>query len=227
MRTLPLIPIALAWLLGAPVCAGAVELAQGGARYVLPLTSLKEIRFRTTMRQQYDFSCGSAAVATLLSHHYGYRVTEQQVFAAMYLHGEQQKIRKEGFSLLDVQRFLAGIGFQADGFELPLDKLVQARLPAIVLVAEKGYSHFVVIKGVADGRVLIGDPANGTRALPRPAFEAIWRNKLLFVIHDHAGAVRFNSEDDWRAAPSAPVAQAINRAGLDTLTLAKRGPGDF
>ncbi len=48
------------------------------------VTSLKEARFRTTMRQQYDFSCGSAAVATLLTYHYGHPITEQQIFTAMF-----------------------------------------------------------------------------------------------------------------------------------------------
>lgn len=47
--------------------------------------------------------------------------------------------------------------FQADGFELPFFKLLEFSLPAIVLIDEKGYRHFVVIKGRRDGRILIGD----------------------------------------------------------------------
>jgi uncharacterized protein len=226
MRPPLLIAAAVSLLCLAPQVR-AVDLAPAGARFVVPLTSLKEIRFRSTLRQKYDFSCGSAAVATLLSHHYAHPVTEQQVFAQMYQHGDQQKIRKEGFSLLDIQRYLAGEGFKADGFELPLQKLLEAKLPAIVLIAEKGYHHFVVVKGMAGGRVLIGDPSSGTRALSVSRFEAIWVNKLLFVIHDTATTPRFNAVADWRAAPAAPLAQGINRAGLDALTLPKLGPGDF
>ncbi|MDV7389798.1 hypothetical protein RZS08_00535, partial [Arthrospira platensis SPKY1] len=45
----------------------------GGAVSV-PTVSLKGARFIATLRQQYDFSCGSAAVATLLTHHYGWQV---------------------------------------------------------------------------------------------------------------------------------------------------------
>jgi predicted double-glycine peptidase len=208
--------------------AAAIEVPViAGARFTVPLTSLKEIRFKTTLRQQYDFSCGSAAVATLLTHHYGHPVSEQFVFEQMFLRGDQGKIRKEGFSLLDIKRFLAGRGFKADGFELPLQKLIDARLPAIVLVSDKGYHHFVVVKGMADGRVLIGDPAGGTRSLARAAFEAIWSSKLLFVIHDYPGAVRFNDLADWRAAPAAPLANGINRDGLSGVTMPKHGPGDF
>jgi predicted double-glycine peptidase len=201
--------------------------AIGGSRFTVPVASIKQIRFQTTLRQQYDFSCGSAAVATLLTHHYARAVSEAFVFEQMYAHGDQPRIRREGFSLLDIKRFLAAEGFSADGFQLPLQKLVDAKLPAIVLVAEKGYHHFVVIKGAADGRILIGDPASGTRSLTRAAFEEIWSNKLLFVIHGAAQTPAFNRLADWRAAPHAPLEAGINRDGIGLLTLPKFGPGDY
>jgi predicted double-glycine peptidase len=215
-------------LLGAAVPAMALDMATpGGLRLSMPVASIKAIRFSTTLRQQYDFSCGSAAVATLLSHHYGRATTEQQVFEHMFLQGDQARIRREGFSLLDMQRFLSAQGLRADGFKLPLQALFEARLPAIVLVAEQGYQHFVVIKGMADGRLLLGDPARGTRAVSLAQFDSIWNNKLLFVIHDYAGAVRFNAQDDWRAAPAAPLAQVLSRPSLGDITMAKHGPGYF
>ncbi len=225
MRCLVLCAVALACWPGSS--AEAVELALGGARFTIAASSLKEIRFRSTLRQQYDFSCGSAALATLLTHHYGQRVSEAEVFEAMYVRGDQHKIRKEGFSMLDMQRYLAARGMRADGFRLPLQKLVDARLPAIVLVTDKGYSHFVVVKGVADGRVLLGDPSSGARAMTRAAFDAIWPGKLLFVIHGHTGQPGFNALADWRAAPAAPLAAAVGRDAMATLTLSKHGPGDF
>jgi predicted double-glycine peptidase len=199
----------------------------GGGRFTVPVASMKEIKFEATLRQQYDFSCGSAAVATLLTHHYGRPVSEQFVFERMFARGDQLKIRKEGFSLLDMKRFLATQGYSADGFQLPLQKLIDAQLPAIVLVAEKGYHHFVVVKGAADGRILVGDPASGTRALTRAAFEQVWSNKLLFVIHGSKEAPAFNRAADWRAAPAAPLASGVNRDGMGGVTIPKNGPGDF
>lgn len=198
-----------------------------GGIYTLHLTSLKEARFRNTIRQKYDFSCGSAAVATLLTYQYGYPMTEQRAFAQMYAHGNRAKINKEGFSLLDIKRFLAANGFDADGFEVPLDKLRQEHLPAIVLINERGYHHFVVIKGLRDGRVLIGDPALGTRSIPRRQFEAAWTTRLIFVIHNRRALAVFNSPDDWRVAPMAPLGLAIDRRGLDNVVMPRRGPGDI
>src|SRR3546814_1255924 len=74
--------------------------------YAIHVTSLKEARFKTTVPQQRDFSCGSAAVATLLTYQYGQPVTEAEVFRYMYDHGDQARIRKEGFSLLDIRGYL-------------------------------------------------------------------------------------------------------------------------
>ena len=125
-----------------------VAIAQDGT-YRMRVTSLKEARFATTLRQQYDFSCGSAALATLLTFHYGKPTSEQTIFSQMFQTGDRAKISKQGFSLLDMKRYLSAHGYSADGFEQPVERLAQERLPAIVLLSERGYRHFVVVKGLA------------------------------------------------------------------------------
>jgi predicted double-glycine peptidase len=227
MKTLAIVVMAGAAACGA-VLAGAAELPGiGGGSYALPVTSLKEARFRSTVRQKDDFSCGSAALATLLSYHYDKPVTEQQVFAAMYASGDQQKIRREGFSLLDMKRYLAQQGFIADGYLQPLQKLAEAKLPAIVRIVENGYLHFVVIKGIEPERVLLGDPSGGTRAMRRADFEAMRPDRLLFVIHNWPGQPHFNQQADWGVAPRAPLGEAINRSSLANITLFKNGSGNY
>jgi uncharacterized protein len=198
-----------------------------GHTYVLHIATLKELKYRNTIHQKYDFSCGSAAVATLLTYQYDYPVNEQVVFEQMYAHGDRQKINKEGFSLLDIKLYLASIGFDADGFHASLDQLQKANLPAIVLIEDRGYHHFVVVKGVRYGRVLVGDPARGTRAIPLDHFNQLWKNGLLFVIHNRREFAHFNSDSDWRTAPIAPLGIGIDRRGLDTITMSKYGPGDI
>ena len=220
-------PLVLLLALALAPPAPAVELVGlSSGSYSVPVTSIKERRTMHTILQQTDFSCGSAAVATLLTHHYGFPVSEQAVFAAMYAQGDQAKIRKMGFSMLDMKQFLERQGFQADGFEKPLDALATARLPAIVLLRENGYNHFVVVKGLRAGRVLIGDPAKGLVALARGQFEAMWFNRLLFVIHNRTSAARFDADADWSALPQAPLA-ATAATQLRAIELPKLGPGDF
>lgn len=199
----------------------------GFGSYSIPVTSIKEARFKATLRQHYDFSCGSAALATLLTHHYGHTVNEESVFEAMFAAGNHEKIRKEGFSLLDMKKYLNKQGYEADGFELPLRSLLDAKLPAIVLVTDKGYQHFVVVKGLKDGRILLGDPAGGTRAMSVAAFESIWSNKVLFVIHSQRENARFNLATDWELTPRAPVRVGWGQSGSGFMALDKFNPGDF
>lgn len=204
----------------------AADMLTAGGSYQLPLTGMRSAKVRSTVIQKLDFSCGSAAIATLLTYQYGYAVTEQSVFEEMFSQGDQQAIRQHGFSLLDMKKYLAQHGFEADGFEQTLDKLLVAKLPAIVLVNDKGYNHFVVVKGLRDGRVLISDPASGTRAMPRDAFEAIWKTRLLFVVHNQTRRAMFDDPVSWQAAQHAPIGSA-NGDQLRTIALQRLSPGDF
>lgn len=223
----PIAALFCALMLPVRADAQSMQLRSPAGDFNVPVTSLKQARFKTVVRQQYDFSCGSAAVATLLTHQFGQPVTEADVFAHMYSRGDKPKIRREGFSLLDLRRYLRSRGLHADGFELPLDKLLQEGLPAIVLINERGYRHFVVVKGMRNGRVLVGDPAMGIRMVPRDVFETIWTNGVLFVVHNRRDLARFNDARDWRVAPMGPLELSIQRSGLQTTVIPRRGAGDI
>jgi predicted double-glycine peptidase len=188
-----------------------------GGNLTVTTVSLKQARFISTLRQQFDFSCGSAAVATLLSHHYGWKVDEATVFQAMFERGNRDKIRQEGFSMLDMK----------DGVEASLDELAKANVPAIALINESGYAHFVVVKGLRPGEVLIGDPAAGTRVIPRSDFERFWMNNILLVVNNRVELARFNQEVDWRVRPKAPIRTGLNESGFDMQLLQPRSLADF
>ena len=194
----------------------------------IPVISSHEARFRYTIKQERDYSCGSAAVATLLTYHYRFPVNEHDVFNFMYQNGDQQQIRRYGFSLLDMKYYLEAKGFKADGFRLPLDELAKIGVPAITLINDDGYNHFVVIKGIAPKYVLLGDPARGTRAMSRSRFEKIW-NGLAFVIRNKrdVASAYFNREEEWRVAGRAPLNTVLPRQGIAGLFLSLPGPYEF
>ncbi len=89
--------------------------------------TLRELRlmraFSRVWHQQYDFSCGSAALATLITFQYDRPIDETTVFKEMYAVGDQNEIRSKSFSLLDMKRFLESRGYTADGVRSPLDTL--------------------------------------------------------------------------------------------------------
>jgi predicted double-glycine peptidase len=179
------------------------------------VVSYRDLPFRTVVRQQYDFSCGSAALATLLRHHYGRDVTEREVFEAMFSTGDQAQIRRVGFSLLDMKRYLETYGIRGDGYRLTLDALAESHSPAVVLVNHDGYRHFVVFKGVDETRVLVGDPALGLKIYSRETFQAMW-NGVAFMIRDASD--RFNQDGEWRPWASAPIQAAMPPSSLASLT---------
>jgi len=215
-----------------PVLGSAGEVILNGlptmnsGAYTVRVLSLREAKFRRTIGQQYDFSCGSAALATLLAYHYGDQVTETQVFQYMYEQGNQAKIQREGFSLLDIKRYLEAHGYNADGFETSLDKLAEVGVPAIVLISDNGYNHFVVVKGILDGRVLIGDPSMGARIIRRSEFERLWTNKIVFVITSKRDLATFNANAEWSTG-IAPLGTAISRDGLSSTMIFLRGVNEF
>jgi uncharacterized protein len=189
----------------------------------------EENLFRTTVRQRYDFSCGSAAVATLLTHHYNAPTTEDHAMYFMYQRGEQQKIQNEGFSMLDMKDYLEARGFQADGYEINVDQfaqLVSEAVPFIALINENGYNHFVVVKGAAGAHVLLGDPSRGTRIMPRKKFETVWSARVAFLIHSHKEVAKFNVKEHWRIVPVF-LTEGLPRESLAAVTLLRSGPNDF
>jgi len=191
-----------------------MALVNGGARYALGVVTLRDIPFRTIIRQRYDYSCGSAALATLLHYHFGEPVGEAEVFQAMYAAGDQERIRQVGFSLLDMKHYLAGRGYQADGYRVSLDQLENARTPGVTVIQLNGYRHFVVIKGVRKGRVLVGDPAAGLRTYSRGDFAKIWTG-VVFAIHDASAATAaFNRREEWRPWAAAPLGEPLGESSL-------------
>lgn len=204
----------MAWMCAGPVGAEVI-LSNGPAPSRLSVVSYRDIPFRTVVRQRYDFSCGSAALATLLRYHYDRDIGEEQVFRAMYAAGDQDVIRRVGFSLLDMKQFLEASGYQADGFRLSLSDLEAMNRPAIVMIDTAGYKHFVVFKGDDAGRVLVGDPALGLKIYTREQFTAMW-NGVAFVLREPAD--RFNLAAEWAPWNRSRPGQALPDYSLAELT---------
>jgi predicted double-glycine peptidase len=224
MRVLASAALMAAVAVCAPAHAGSVRIDTAGGSFAVAVTSMYEARWGPVVRQKYDFSCGSAAVATLLTYHYGRPTDEETVFQAMFEAGDQQKIRAHGFSLLDMKLYLDAQGLRSDGFRLSLETLAKIGVPGITLLDVGGYRHFVVVKGVERGRVLVGDPARGVRAFPIERFEAMWNGAFLAARRDFETARKhFNQDQEWLAMPAAPSDMALSRESLARLTIYSPG----
>lgn len=213
-----------ALLLANPADAQVRTHGEGGGSYSVSVMSWRDIPFRTVVRQQYDYSCGSAAVATLLRFHYGTHVTESEIFQSMFARGDQPRIQEVGFSMLDMRTYLEQRGFTADGLRLSLDRLATLDVPAIALITPANYRHFVVIKGVTDTHVLVGDPTFGLLTYTRADFEAVWNGVVLAIRRTPEGmdAPVYNAENEWQPWSRAPLGAAQGPVSSASLFLSTR-----
>jgi uncharacterized protein len=142
-----------------------------------------ENQFRGIVRQAYDYSCGSAALTTVLNGHAGLNLTEQQTMEGLLRFGEYERIiERRSFSLLDMKRFVTALGYESNGYRGEFADLIKQTQPAIVPIHYAGFKHFVVFKAYKDGRVYVADPALGNISFDESRFKEIWENNTLFLI---------------------------------------------
>ena len=200
--------------LGSLVAGGVAQadgtwFASSGSGFNVEVRSMQELRFLETVRQGFDFSCGSAALATLLSFHYDRPTTEFQVFEKMWESGDQKKIRTDGFSMLDMKRYLEREGMRADGFKIPASRIAKVGVAGLILLANMETPHFVVVIGATEDEVLLSDPARGIWNMSIDEVERLW-NGVFFVVRQEASLARsnFNDSDSWKSRLWSPVDDA-------------------
>ncbi len=138
--------------------------------------TVMELRNLHVVKQKLDYSCGAAALATLMRNYFGEDTSEKEILALLDIRikdlPEKEKKRKKenGFSLLDLKAVANLKGYQAAGFRLTLDQLRKLNTPVIVFVKPLGYHHFAVLRGVAGDRVFLADPTRGNLRLNSARF---------------------------------------------------------
>lgn len=160
-------------------------LAQGAA----PVRSLLELRREQVIVQQWDVSCGAAALATLLTFQHGHPVSEKAVAEGMLRRTDPLRVKhRGGFSLLDLKRFAQSRGFDAQAYSGVDLAGLEASKPAIVPVDLNGYPHFVVYRGRVGDAVLLADPAFGNRSISVARFTGAWLNGIAFTVTGPGGS---------------------------------------
>jgi hypothetical protein len=165
-----------------------------GLRVDRPARSLKDLRDDNLVRQRFDFSCGAAALATMLRYGFGEAVTERDILNELFdllTDEEREAVRRTGFSLLHLQRVAQARGYRAQGFRLSPDQLPRLGGPVIVFIEPRGYEHFAVLRGVRGDRVYLADPSRGNVRMPAYSFLDGWvqddARGIIFVVEPETG----------------------------------------
>lgn len=147
----------------------------GGVTVTKEVESLKDIKEKNIIIQKYDHSCGSAALATILKSQFEETVEEEKIIKEMLKRGDVKKIiERKGFSLLDLKMYAESRGYEAKGYRMTFEELVEFQSPVIVPVVINDYRHFVIFKGVREDRVFLADPSLGNSTMPISQFKKVW-----------------------------------------------------
>jgi len=150
-----------------------------------------ETRQADLVMQRAGYSCGAAALATLLTFEFGDNVSEREVAASMLrrpdLIGAQYRLGKledlGGFSLLDLENYAkrrqgyAGEPSVADSIDD-----IKANTPLIAAIETRGLKHFVVVRGFIGDRIALADSAWGNRTMWVKDFKEAWKGHLVFIL---------------------------------------------
>ena len=174
--------------------AGEVSFTTGPVQQVTLRTQVKplsEFENERVMKQKYDYSCGSAALATLLNFHLGENFSEQQVIQGLIQYGDSKRIaEKRAFSLLDMKKFVEVLGYKAAGYRAGIEDLEQLHEPCIIPIKLFEYRHFAVFKGVYQGHIFLADPWRGNISFTLGEFEKMWYQNVIFIVSRKTGTVK-------------------------------------
>ena len=147
--------------------------------------SLKEIRNEGVVRQKWDISCGAAALSTLLTFQFRDNTPETDIVVWMLHRTDPARVKeRHGFSLLDMKHFAQARGYTAEGFsDMSIDELASQKSAVITPIRWKGFDHFVVVKGIADGRIFLADPGFGNTSMKIDRFQQLWKHGIVFIVH--------------------------------------------
>jgi len=165
----------------------AVPLSSAGVIFEKPVKTWCDFRDRNIAVQGSDYSCGSAALTTLMRYYFKDSVSEDKVLKQLWnqMSPEDRKDRKKnGFTLLDLQKAAVGMGYQAVGLRPTFRELKELtdNGPILIHVVSNGQKHFAILKGVREDRLYLADPTRGNIRLSLEDFSEEWATGTALVL---------------------------------------------
>jgi len=185
----------------------------------IPIQSWKTLRDARIVKQDLDYSCSAASLATLLNEFYGQSVTEEALLKAM----DKGDLRA---SFEDMQRALPQFGFKAQGFAASYEQLMRLKAPVVVFLKHRKDDHFSVLRGIDENTVWLADPSLGNRTYSKAQFLEMWQTrddkdnaelagKFLAVLPNKEGITA--GDDFFTKTPHRQSAQAIQQLSFRNI----------
>ncbi len=182
------------------------------------LWSWKELHEKNIVMQKRDFSCGAAALATVLQHYWGDPITELHVlkqFDEMFTPADVKDRIQNGLTITDLRRAAVKLGYQASIGTIRYDQLQESKVPLVVGITVGEFKHFVVYRGTDGYYVYLADPARGNIRIPASDFVKQWQKNAVLVV-----AKKGQEPKAW--SPLAVQEEEIYHGQLNRVEIQKR-----
>ncbi|TLD80401.1 peptidase C39 [Helicobacter sp. MIT 05-5293] len=174
------------WGLLCGMCLSDVYMHNESMMLQKGVTSWAEFKDKNLAKQQYDYSCGSASLSTILTYYYGQDVSERDILDSILISKgiditqkerieSDEKLReKVSFSFTDLAYFAQQKGFKTAGLALDLQSLARLKVPVIIYVNVRDMEHFSVYKGQDSQFVYLADPSFGNMRVSIAKFQEMF-----------------------------------------------------
>ncbi|MBN2579608.1 MAG: hypothetical protein JXB10_11510 [Pirellulales bacterium] len=145
----------------------------------------KELKQRNIVMQSRDYSCGAAALATILRYFWGDAVSEEQVLEAITLNLTPAEFKdrvKNGLAISDLRLAAVKMGYASSIGTLSFYDLSKSKVPLVVGIETGGHKHFVVYRGTDCRYVYVADPIRGNIRITVQEFISQWQKKTILAV---------------------------------------------
>lgn len=181
----------------------------------LDIKSMSELKISGIQRQTKDYSCGASALSILLKLYYNDDIEEIDILSdIVYRLNNKEVIESmtKGFSIYDLKLASERFGYSATGIKMTLDSARKLAGPVILLLKDNSYNHFVILRGISQGRAFITDPAKGNYRIQTHVLIKKWHGETLIIGRNGYGLPQEHGLSypvDHRVAPERNTVRAL------------------
>lgn len=191
----------LIWAATAPLVAMAQRrpgppVRDGEHRIERHVWNWRELKQQNVVMQRRDYSCGAAALATLIRYYWGDPVGETYFLTAILSTLSPEELRDRvanGLTMTDLRRAAVRRGYLATIGRLSYQQLTESKVPLVVGITVRDYDHFVVYRGTDGYYVYLADPIRGNIRVPAWEFVEQWQRNAVLVVAKPGASVRETS----------------------------------
>lgn len=137
------------------------------------VSSYRELRSQSVVRQTYEESCGAASIATLINNLDFKNISEKDTLEQM--RGNNKDLNTDMVSFKQLQDAAAKLGYESKGYQISRELLNKLNIPVLVRIEnDPRYPHFVVVINHPGDFITVLDPSFGKYISSKNEFYSVW-----------------------------------------------------